>query len=492
MNDDRPAPTVAEDRPQLHRGLDSFGLFALAFGSMIGVGWVTAMGGWLTQAGPLGAMIAFLAGGALMLCIGACYAEVTPMLPLAGGEVAYAYKAFGTGKAFVVGWFLAFGYMSVSAFEAISIGRVLAYLFPVLDRWELYTVAGSPVFGPHLLLAVLFTVLITGINYVGVTHAGRFQKWLTAAFLAAAVIFVIAGVVFGNPGAIEPLFAGDAPRSILGGILVVFVTVPFWFVGFDTIPQGAEEADAGIAPRRLGTLLLASIVAASIFYALLILSVAAAGPWSAIVEDSLPTARAFELAFGARWITNLVLVAAVIGLLTSWNGFFLAASRVLFALGRGRIIPARYGDTHARYHTPGRAVLFVGLVTLVTPLLGRGALLAFVDVGSFCIGLAFLGVALSVLRLRRDWPDADRPWTIPGGPVIPYVAAGGAIFILVVMVAPGSPAALVWPLEGVILTAVALLGWLFWARGRRGRESVDEARRAWLILEDYADAGRRP
>jgi amino acid transporter len=54
-------------------------------------------------------------------------------LPVAGGEVAYAYAAYGTGKAYLIGWFLAFGYMAVSAFEAISVGRVAAFLMPSLD-----------------------------------------------------------------------------------------------------------------------------------------------------------------------------------------------------------------------------------------------------------------------------------------------------------------------------------------------------------------------
>ena len=120
---------LSTERPELKRAITGFGFFALAFGSMIGVGWITALGSWFEQAGPVGAIIAFAAGGTLMLVIGLCYAEVTPMLPVTGGEVAYAYKAFGTSKAFIIGWFLAFGYLSVSAFEAISVGLVLSFLF---------------------------------------------------------------------------------------------------------------------------------------------------------------------------------------------------------------------------------------------------------------------------------------------------------------------------------------------------------------------------
>ena len=142
---------VSTERPELKRAISGFGFFSLAFGSMIGVGWITALGGWFEQAGPVGAIVAFAAGGTLMLIIGLCYAEVTPMLPVTGGEVAYAYKAYGTSKAFVIGWFLAFGYLSVSAFEAISVGLVLSFLLPQIDMLPLYEIAGSTVYATHQL-----------------------------------------------------------------------------------------------------------------------------------------------------------------------------------------------------------------------------------------------------------------------------------------------------------------------------------------------------
>ncbi len=434
-------------------------------------------------------MLAFAIGGLVMLSIGLCYAEVTPMLPVAGGEVAYAYKAYGTGKAFLVGWFLAFGYISVSAFEAISVGRVLSYIFPTIDRWALYHVGGDPVYLTHVALAVVFTALITAINYLGVARAAAFQKWLIIGFLSITVLFIGAGMVSGTLANVRPLVSSSAEQGALAGILAVFVTVPFWFVGFDTIPQGAEEASASVQPRKLGSMIVLAIVSATIFYIVLILSVAMTGPWQAIVETELPTARAFALAFASPVWTNLVLIAALIGLLTSWNGFFLAGSRVLFSLGRGQIVPAALGETHPRFGTPHRAVVLTGVVTVAAPLFGRDALIAFVDVGSFCIGVAFLGVAFSVMTLRRRFPDATRPYRIPGGATIPAIAVAGSLFILAVMIIPGSPAALTWPIEIVILAAFAALGIVFWLAARKLRQQVPERERAYLILEEYANGG---
>ena len=486
-----PTGTAATTRPALKRAIGGFGFFALAFGSMIGVGWITALGGWFEQAGPVGAMLAFAAGGTLMLVIGLCYAEVTPMLPVSGGEVAYAYKAYGTAPAFVIGWFLAFGYLSVSAFEAVSVGLVLSYLVPGVDAWPLYQIGGSTVYASHLLLALAFTGFITAINYFGVGVASSVQVALTVLFLVCAVLFISAGVANGEVANLLPYF-GDAALGPggLGGILAVFVTVPFWYVGFDTIPQAAEERREGSSLRRLGLYVVMAIVGSTVFYVSVILGAGMAGPWRGIVGEPLPTAAAFESAFESRALVRLVLVAGLIGLLTSWNGFFLAGSRVLFSLGRGHIIHSSFGETHARYGTPARAILFSGAVTVLAALLGRGAILAFVDVGSFCIALAFLGVALSLVELRRSFPDLHRPYRMPGGAPLAYVAAAGSIFIMGVMLFPGSPSMLVWPLEWLILGGLTAAGVAFWVGGIEYRREIPEEDRARLILEDYADPSR--
>ena len=449
---------------------------------MIGVGWVTALGGWFSQAGPGGAILALVAGGVVMAVVGLCYAELTPMLPVAGGEVAYAYAASGPAAAFVVGWFLAFGYLSVSVFEAVSVGRVASYLFPAIDAWPLYQAAGETVFGAHLALAAVCTGFITWINYRGIEAAARLQVGLTVAFLSLTAVFVGAGLLLGSVSNVDPWFVARAGGIDWGGVLAVFVTAPFWFVGFDTIPQAAEEADARVAPRSLGALILAAILAAALFYALLILSVGMTGPWQSLVDAELPTAAAFERAFSTPWLAQLVLINALIGLLTSWNGFFLAGSRVLFALGRGGILPLRFGRSHRVHHTPTVAVFFCGAVTFAGALLGRGAMLPFVNVGSLCIAVAFLGVSLSTLKLRQRRPDWPRPYRPPLGLFFPALAVIGAAGILVAMILPQSPAALSWPLEWGLLLAVTLSGAIGWRAAASSRRALAASERDYLIL----------
>ena len=476
-----------EPRPQLKQAISGLGFFALAFGSMIGVGWITALGGWFQDAGPGGAMLAFAGGGLLMLLIGLCYAELTPMFPVTGGEVAYAYKAYGTDKAFLVGWFLAFGYLSVSAFEAVSVGIVLTHLFPRLEFMPLYEIHGSQVHLSHLILAIIFTGLITWVNYRGVAVAMRLQVLLTLLLLVCTSLFVFAGICYGKTDHLKPLLSGATNIEYWHGILAVFVTAPFWFVGFDTIPQAAEERASAGTVRRLGLYILLAIAGATLFYIVVMLAAAMANPWqatAAIPSQDLPTAVALQQALGSHALKNLVLSAGVIGLLTSWNGFFLAGTRVLFSLGRGRIIDPRFGQAHPRHGTPTRAILFSGIVTALAACLGKGAIGAFIHVGSFCIAVAFLGVSLSLLTLRNKFPELPRPYRLPAGRLVACLAATGSLLILLAMVVPSSPEVLVWPLEWIILLALCLCGALFWGLGKQLRQETNETVRARLILDN--------
>jgi len=472
-------------RPQLQKGVGKAGLFSLAFGAMIGVGWVTAMGSWLTNAGPIGAAIAFLIGGLLMLVIGFCYAEVTASLPVSGGEVAYAYKAYGTSKSFIVGWFLVFGYLSVSAFEAVSISKVLSYLIPSINYLPLYEINGGTVYLSHILLSAFFVLAISAINYKGVKNSARFQVLLTILFVGLTLIFVIAGLVMGDWSNLKPIFSGTSVGGITSGIAIVLVTVPFWFVGFDTIPQAAEEAEESISFKTIGMLIPVSIIVAVSFYVLIIISTSVAAPWNDIITAKLTTAKAIEIATQSSFFVNLILITALVGLLTSWNGFFIAGSRVLFAMGRGKIIAPALGESHPKFETPFKAILFSGIVTFVASLMGPGAMVAFVNVGSLCIVIAFLGVSFSFLALRKKFPNLNRPFKAPGANILGYIAIIGSATILGVVIYPNSPVALAWPLEWFIFLIFALVGLLFWWFSAKSRNKVTKEERDYLILDNY-------
>ena len=180
---------------------------------------------------------------------------------------------------------------------------------------------------------------------------------------------------------------------------------------------------------------------------------------------------------------RLVLIAGLIGLLTSWNGFFIGASRVLFSLGRARIIPGAFGAPHDRFASPHRAVLLVGAATCLAPLLGSEMLTAFVNVSSVCIAVSFFGVCLSMLALRRRAPQMRRPYRVRGGIAVATAGAVGAALIILALVLPGSPVALRWPHEWSILAGWTLLGIVLWRVAGARRGAIKETERAALILQ---------
>ena len=172
--------------------------------------------------------------------------------------------------------------------------------------------------------------------------------------------------------------------------------------------------------------------------------------------------------------------------MTSWNGFFIAGTRVLFALGRGRIIDPKFGDVHPKYGSPTKPIVFVTLLTVPAVFLGKPALIAFIDVGSFCISCAFFGVCVSFLRLRRLYPDLERPYRLPYGRGIATLAALGSGSLILVMLVPNTGVALTYPLEWSILGTVLVLAVLFWLTSYKVRANISKTQRSLLIL-DHAD-----
>src|SRR5256886_3789383 len=136
----------------LARKLRLVDYFALAFGTMVGVGWLVLMDDWLGRGGPLGAMLGFLLGGLLLLPVGYVYGEWVKRLPDAAGEAAYTAQVFPSIVSDFAGWMMLLAYFIVCPWEAVALGKLAAYVFPSLNSVELYRVAGQPVFFSRFLV----------------------------------------------------------------------------------------------------------------------------------------------------------------------------------------------------------------------------------------------------------------------------------------------------------------------------------------------------
>jgi APA family basic amino acid/polyamine antiporter len=280
----------------------------LALGSMIGIGWVIVAGNWLVRGGPLGAILAFMCGSLLLITIGKCYAELTPALPLAGGELAFAYKAFGNFPAFLTAWFLAFGYICICPFETVSLGWLLEYVFPELKSAPLYTVGGYHICLSSIIPGLAIGLLTITLNYFGIRFSALFQTVSTALMFLCVVGFTVAAFTKGSFSNMQPLFAHNGDWTAVPlSVIAVLGIVPFFMSGFDTIPQAAEESGLKINPRDLGKAVIVSIFVGAIFYVVIIIDLSICLPWREVIGFDMPIAEVFRRVFSREWIARLVL-----------------------------------------------------------------------------------------------------------------------------------------------------------------------------------------
>ena len=179
---------------QLARKLRLRDYFALAFGTMIGVGWLVLMDDWLGRGGPFGAMLAFGIGGALLLPVGYVYGEWVKRLPDAAGEAAYTAEVFPPIVSYFTGWIMLLAYFIVCPWEAVAVGKLAGYLIPSLNSMELYRIDGQPVFLPRLLLGVLMTLFLGVLNYRGIRGSATFQGWAASRLFHGAACLRITRV----------------------------------------------------------------------------------------------------------------------------------------------------------------------------------------------------------------------------------------------------------------------------------------------------------
>ncbi|MGY1712007.1 APC family permease [Geodermatophilus sp. SYSU D00758] len=435
------------------RTLGRWDVLAVAFGAMIGFGWIVLTGGFLQDAGTLGAALAFVIGGVVVALVGLTYAELVSAMPHVGGEHNYVLRALGSRPAFVTSWALVLGYVSVVAFEAVALPQTVLYLFPDMLAGRLWTVADYDVYASWVAVGVLAAVVMTGLNYVGVRPAAVFQAIAVLFLLAVGLALVLGSVVGGDTENMQPLFTGGA-----AGLIAVLVATPFLFVGFDVIPQSAEEIH--LPYRKIGQLLLLAVGMAVAWYVLIMLTVGSSLPAAELAGSELAAADGMAALWGSDLMGNVLVLGGIAGILTSWNGFLIGASRLLFAMARSGMLPAWFGRLHPRYRTPGNALLFIGGLSVLAPFFGRPALVWMVDAGGLSIVIAYVMVALSFVVLRRREPAMERPFRAPGGAAT-GVVAGLLALALGTLYLPGMPAALVWPYEWVVVAAWWLLGLVF-------------------------------
>jgi basic amino acid/polyamine antiporter, APA family len=383
---------------ELARKLTLWNYFALGFGTMIGTGWVVLMDDWLSRGGPFGAMFAYAIGGILLLPVGYIYGQWVKRLPDAAGEAAYTAQVFPPFVSYITGWIMLLAYFIVCPWEAVAVGKLVAYIFPQLDTFELYRVAGQPVFLPRLLLGAALTLGLAILNYRGIRASAIFQNWATTAVLAVFLVLVFTSAASGSPVNLKPYFNHTPFVSILLALQIV----PYFITGFESVPKAAEEAQPGFPAKDFFKAIVMALLIGAGFYVLAIGAVAYIYPWQQLSGKRFATAIAFDQGTHSIWLVRLILVISIVALFQVFNGNLVATTRLLFAYSRRGTVHPALSFVHPKFRTPSVAIVAISLATIVGLCLGDAILVPITEVGSMAAAFGWFAACLSFWFVERN------------------------------------------------------------------------------------------
>ena len=454
-------------KSDFNRVLGKRDIFTLSFGAMIGWGWVVLTNDWILKAGVWGAILAFLIGGFIVALVSLTYAELTSSMPKVGGEHVFSYRGLGMDASFICTWFIILGYVSVCAFEAVALPVVMENLFPLSEGAILWEINGNPIYFDWVAIGISGSILIAVINYFGIKSAALIQTIFTVLIIAVGLMLIVGSFFSTHP---EVVTINMVPDKMFDGLLVVLIMTPFMFVGFDVIPQAAEEIN--LPYKQIGRVLIFSVLMAIFWYAAIIYSVGTTLSLAELKENTLAPALAMEKIYLGGWAKNLLIVAGLAGIFTSWNSFFIGATRAIYAMGKSNMLPKTFGILHPKYKSPVTAIIFVTTGSIIATVFGKEMMTWLVNAGGFSIVISWCLVSLSFYLLRKKEPRMNRPFRVPKGKLI-GVAAFALSVLLVYLYLPGSPSALnmiEWSIIGCWLVIGLVL--YVWATLVYSRETI--------------------
>lgn len=435
----------SEKQQSLKKSLSPMTIWALAFGCIIGWGsFINPGKKFLPNSGVAGTAIAMVLGALVMIIIAFSYAYMIRKYPKAGGEFTFAKECFGKIPAYICGWFLVAAYLTNVPMNSTAIPLIFEGLFGegCLDWWGIsYNVAGSSVTLGGIIISCTILVLFAILNIIGVEKAGFVQKVLAVLLVGSAVTLCVSGIIFGiNNGVnFKPIWGFDlsalkesgsynpdmAKTNILSSILATFAIAPWAFVGFDTIPQAAEEMNFS-HKKVIFIMIIAILFGCFVYISNNTVCAIALENWP---EESangkwvvLLAAEKFLGTFGKVLVGVGVLCAVLSGMM----GFYLSSSRLLYSMSKDNYLPNIFGKIDAKYGTPKNAIIFCMIISLSGPFLGREALGWFVDMSAIGASIGFLFTSMSTLSIINR--DKD------GSKLLKIFAIMGVIFSFVFIV----------------------------------------------------------
>ena len=397
-------------QPTLRRELGRWDLTAIGINQVIG-GAIFLMPAQVAAQVGNWAPLALIAVGLASLCVALCFAEVGSRFEGTGGPYLYTRAAFGRFVAFEVGWMQWFTRATSQASVANGLALALGFYWPLVT-----TGSGRAAVITTITLALLW------INVRGIRQSAWVVNALTVGKLVPLFVFILGGLFFLRPERLTPLPPVTMEQASTAALLLIFT-----FGGFDVIGVPAGEATR---PRQ--HLPFAFLTTMGLVTAVYVLAqVVATTVLPDVAATRTPLADAAALMFGAAG-GLMISIGSVLSMTGNNAGGVLTGSRMLFALGENQELPPWFARIHPAYRTPHHAVIFTSIVALVLMLSGSFVFLAAVSAVARLI--TYTGACAAMLALRAPrfaGQVAPATFIVPGGALVPALAIGSSMLILV-------------------------------------------------------------
>ncbi|MBQ6590046.1 MAG: amino acid permease [Lachnospiraceae bacterium] len=458
--------TTSRNKKKLIPRLSIPGAWAFALGTSVGWGsLVVTANTYLAQAGPWGTVLGLLTATIIMAVVSMNYAYLMQVYPDAGGAYTYCREIFGYDHAFLTGWFLAITYLAVLWANATSIPLYARnFLGGVLKIGKLYTIFGYEVYLGETLVTMAALVL-TACLCARLHRLSIAVMTVLVCVFAAGITIVFVAALFLHRGTWSPAFVPDT--SALSQTMKIAFISPWAFIGFESISHGSEEFD--FERTKIGRLLFAAVISTTMLYIFVALLSVTAYPdrystWLDYIRDlpNLQGLEAFPAFYAAgAYLGNTGVAILMISLLslviTSLIGNTTALSRLFYAMGKDRILPARFGELN-REGIPASAIMLVAGVSLLIPLAGRTAIGWIVDVTT--IGATLIYGFVSAAAMNLAGKRGDRRERVTGIAGLAAMILFGLYTLLPNLVSTGTMASETF----FLFIAWSILGFLYFRK----------------------------
>ncbi len=454
---------------ELVRGLNLTASIMIVAGSMIGSGIFRKPSTMAEQLGSPELLILIWITAGLITLIGAFVnAEISSMIDATGGQYVYFRKMYGDFTAYIYGWsILSVIQTGSQAAIAYVFAEYIGYfikLFQLPESWQNFSFYFPLVgkifpfvdFGTKS-VAILSIVVLTAINYVGVTFGGRVQTIFTYIKIIVILLFALLLFIFGN-GSFSNVYTNfDLPESnsknLFSAVGLAFAGAFWAYDAWNNLTFVSGEVKNPQRNVPLG--LLMGVLIVIFVYVIINIAYLYVLPIDEMSKSSLVAATAAEKIFGVQGGSFISLIV-IISTFSALNGSILATARIPYAMSKAKLFFKSLGKVHPSFGTPHVALIIQGLWSCILVL--SGTFDTITDYVMFASWLFYMLGALGIIVLRKKMANEKRTYKVWGYPFTPIIFVVAASLFLINSILSDTEDAMM----GLVLISSGIPFYLFW------------------------------